>query len=161
MLSGSSQKARSRLFHRTHGSMTNAGRLFLYAGDRVDYVIVHNPAKARGDLFKGSPLEQQLAEFGSKTITLPTMTPTTLLAAEKAEATAKHGLSFAELSRIEAGHLERLLTGEIQWAMQRMFQQYDSIAESLLPTALIPEPKLPPQREWKIERPQPQLNFGE
>ena len=142
-------------------SMTNAGRLFLYAGDRVDYVVVHNPAKARGDLFKGSPLEQQLAEFGSKTITLPTVTPTTLLAAEKAEASAEHGLSFAELSRMEAGHLERLLAGEIQWAMQRMFQQYDSIAEVLLPTALIPEPKLPPQREWKTERPQPQLNFGE
>src|SRR5208282_4960387 len=92
-----------------------------------------NPAKARGDLFKGSPLERQLAEFGSKTITLPTVTPTTLLAAEKAEANAKHGLSFAELSRVEAGHLERLLAGEIQWAMQRMFQQYDSIgAVSLL-----------------------------
>jgi len=57
--------------------------------------------------------------------------------------------------------MERLLAGEIQWAMQRMFQQYDSIADSLLPTALIPEPKLPPQREWKTERPQPQLNFGE
>ena len=50
---------------------------------------------------------------------------------------------------------------EIQWAMQRMFQQYASIAEALLPTSLIPDPKLPPQREWKIERPQPQLNFGE
>jgi hypothetical protein len=123
-------------------SMTNAGRLFFYAGDRVDYVIVHNPAKARGDLFKGSSLEKQLAEFGAKTITLPTVTPTTLLAAEKAEASAEHGLSFAELSRIEAGHLERLLAGEIQWAMQRMFQQYDSIADLLLPTALIPEPKI-------------------
>jgi hypothetical protein len=61
-------------------SMTNVGRMFLYAGDRVDYVIVHNPAKARGDLFKGSSLEQQLAEFGAKAITLPTITPTTLLA---------------------------------------------------------------------------------
>jgi hypothetical protein len=142
-------------------SMINAGRLFLYAGDRVDYVIVHNPAKARGDLFKGSLLEQQLDEFGAKTITLPTITPTTLLAAEKAEANAKHGLSFAELSRFDAGHLERLLAGEIQWAMQRMFQQYDSIADLLLPTELVPEPKLPPQQEWKIERPQPQLNFGE
>ena len=41
------------------------------------------------------------------------------------------------------------------------FGTLDSIAELLLPTALIPEPKLPPQREWKTERPQPQLNFGE
>ena len=43
--------------------MTNAGKLFFYAGDRVDYVIVHNPAKARGDLFKGSQLEKQLMEL--------------------------------------------------------------------------------------------------
>src|SRR6266571_6079813 len=60
-------------------SMTNVGHLFLYAGDRVDYVIVHNPAKARGDLFKGSGLESQLIEFGAKAITLPMITPTTLL----------------------------------------------------------------------------------
>ncbi len=142
-------------------SMTNAGRLFLYAGDRVDYVVVHNPTKARGDLFKGSSLEQQLVEFGAKTITLPTITPTTLLAAEKAEVNAKHGLSFAELSRLEAGHLERLLAGEIQWAMQRMFQQYGSIAEVLLPTAIIPKDKHEFRPEKRTEKPQPQLNFGE
>jgi hypothetical protein len=101
-------------------SMTNAGKLFFYAGDRVDYVIVHNPAKARGDLFKGSQLEKQLMEFGAKSVTLPAVTPTTLLAIEKAEAIAKRGLSFAELSHVEAGHLERLLAGEIQWAMQNV-----------------------------------------
>jgi hypothetical protein len=142
-------------------SMTNAGRLFLYAGDRVDYVIVHNPAKAGGDLFKGSPLQQQLTEFGAKAITLPTITPTTLLAAEKAEANAQRGLSFAELSRLDAGHLERLLGGEIQWAMQRMFQQYGSIAELLLPTALIPKDKHGFHPEKRTEESQPQLNFGE
>src|ERR1700690_2542886 len=46
-------------------SMNNVGKLFLYAGDRVDYCIVNNPAKARGDLFKGSQLEKQLMEFGA------------------------------------------------------------------------------------------------
>lgn len=104
-------------------SMNNVGRLFLYAGDRVDYVIVHNPVKARGDLFKGSALEKQLLAYGAKAITLPAITPTTLLAMEKAEAAAKRGLSFAELSHAEARYLERLLAGEIQWAMQKMFRQ--------------------------------------
>jgi hypothetical protein len=64
-------------------------------------------------------------EFGAKSVTLPAITPTTLLATEKAEAIAKRGLSFAELSQVEAGHLERLLAGEIQWAMQKMFRQYE------------------------------------
>jgi hypothetical protein len=142
-------------------SMTNVGKIFFYAGDRVDYVIVHNPAKARGDLFKGSQLEKQLMEFGAKSITLPAITPTTLLAVEKAEAIAKHGLSFAELSRIESGHLERLLTGEIQWAMQKMFRQYDAIADLLLPTDLIPKEKPASKNEKAKAEPQPQLNFGE
>jgi hypothetical protein len=52
-------------------SMTNVGKIFFYAGDRVDYIIVKNPAKARGDLFKDSQLEKQLIEFGAKSITLP------------------------------------------------------------------------------------------
>src|ERR1700691_5329305 len=55
-------------------SMTNAGRLFFYAGDRVDYVIVNNPAKARGDLFRDSPLQQQLTDFGARAVTLPLVT---------------------------------------------------------------------------------------
>lgn len=77
---------------------------------------------------------------------------------EKAEAASKCGLSFAELSRIETGHLERLLAGEIQWAMQKMFRQYDAIADLLLPTELIPD-----QPAAVISAPEiplePELNF--
>jgi len=142
-------------------SMTNAGRLFLYAGDRVDYVIVHNPAKARGDLFRGSALEKQLMAYHAKAITLPAVTPTTLLAMEKAEAIAKRGLSFAELSQVKAGHLERLLAGEIQWAMQKMFRQYDLIADLLLPTELVPEGSIVPVAASPAVEAQPGLNFEE
>ncbi|HUJ11142.1 MAG TPA: hypothetical protein VL171_14060 [Verrucomicrobiae bacterium] len=142
-------------------SMTNVGQLFLQAGDRVDYIVVHNPAKARGDLFRASRLEKELIAFGARSITLPTLTPTTLLAAEKAEATAKRNLSFAELSRVDAGHLERLLAGEMQWAMMRMFQQYDAIADLLLPTALIPKQIPAPKTVSPVATPEPELNFGE
>ena len=142
-------------------SMNNVGRLFLYAGDRVDYVLVHNPVKARGDLFKGSPLEGQLIEFGAKAITLPPVTPTTLMAIEKAEAKARRSLSFAEVSQVEAGHLERLLAGEVQWAMQKMFRQYDAISDLLLPTELVPNGKLTAVAESSRARNQPGLNFGE
>jgi len=127
----------------------------------VDYVIVHNPAKARGDLFKGSQLEERLLDYGAKTVALPMITPTTLLAAEKAEAIAKRGLSFAELSRTDAGHMERLLAGEIQWAMQKMFLQYAAIADLLLPTELIPKEKSTVTKEETKTKVHPQLNFGE
>jgi hypothetical protein len=140
-------------------SMNNVGKLFLYGGDSVDYVIVQNPAKARGDLFKGSQLEKRLLEYGAKTITLPMITPTTLLAAEKTEAAAKRGLSFAELS--QPGHLKRLLAGEIQWAMQKMFRQYSVIANLLLPTELVPKEQIIGTNEPPKTEPQPQLNFEE
>jgi hypothetical protein len=142
-------------------SMNNVGRLFLYAGDRVDYVIVHNPVKARGDLFKGSALEKQLLAYGARAITLPAITPTTLLAMEKAEAAAKRGLSFAELSHVEPRYLERLLAGEIQWTMQKMFRQYDALADLLLPTELVPEkPAATPPASFAAVS-EPELNFEE
>jgi hypothetical protein len=137
-------------------SMVNLANLFRFAGDRVDYVIVHNPAKARGDLFKGSKLEAQLIDFGAKTITLPAITPTTLLAMEKAEAQAKRGLSFAELSHVELGHLERLLAGEIQWAMQRMFRHYEAVADLLLPCGLVPKPST----EEPVQAAKPEIQTG-
>ena len=142
-------------------SMNNVGRLFLYAGDRVDYVIVHNPMKARGDLFRGSALEKQLQAYGARAVTLPFITPTTLLAMEKAEAVAKRGLSFAELSHVEARYLDRFLAGEIQWAMQKMFRQYDAIADLLLPTELIPEEPAAAATTSPAPGPEPELNFEE
>lgn len=142
-------------------SMTNVGNLFLYAGDRVDYVIVHNPTKARGDLFRGSQLQKHLSDFGARTITLPSITPTTLLAMERAEAAAKRGLSFSELSHVEAGHLERLLAGEIQWAMQKMFRQYDACAELLLPTEFVHQTETKVMDEPPKAALQSKLNFEE
>jgi hypothetical protein len=142
-------------------SMMNLANLFHFAGDRVNYVIVYNPVKARGDLFKGSRLEAQLFEFGAKAITLPAITPTTLLAMEKAESKAKRGLSFAELSHVELGHLERLLAGEIQWAMQRMFRQYESIAELLLPADFVPKVSAGPVIAALKPEFHANLNFGD
>jgi hypothetical protein len=70
-------------------------------------------------------------------------------------------LSFAELSHTDAGHLEQLLAGEIQWAMQRMFRQYDAIADLLVPTEFIPKEKSTVIKEEAKTKVQPQLNFGE
>ena len=84
-----------------------------------------------------------------------------LLAVEKAEAMARRGLSCAELGDVEAGHWERLLAGEIQWAMQKMFRQYDVIADLLLPTEFIPKEKPAAKNEKPKAEPQPQLNFEE
>jgi hypothetical protein len=64
-------------------SMSNLLDLFYFAGDRVDYVVVHNPAKVRTNLFKKSNIETELKKFGAKELTLPVVTSITLLAIKR------------------------------------------------------------------------------
>ena len=94
-------------------SMNNLLELFYFAGDRVDYVIVHNPAKVRTNLFKKSNIEAELKKFGAKELTLPVVTSITLLAIKRAEAKAGRKLSFAEVATPGAAHLELMLAGEM------------------------------------------------
>ena len=143
-------------------SMNNLLELFYFAGDRVDYVIVHNPAKVRTNLFKKSNIEAELKRFGAREITLPTVTSITLLAIKRAEAKAGRKLSFAEAATPGAAHLELMLAGEMQWAMQQMFRQYDLIADLLVPSEQMPEvePQTEPAAKPARSK-QPMLNLGE
>jgi len=71
-------------------------------------------------------------------------------------------LSFAEVAYPEASHLELMLAGEMQWAMQQMFRQYDAIADLLVPSSLMPEVPSQPEPAEKPSRPkQPMFNLGE
>ena len=142
--------------------MNNLLELFYFAGDRVDYVIVHNPAKVRTNLFKKSNIEAELKKFGAKELTLPVVTSITLLAIKRAEAKAGRKLSFAEVATPGASHLELMLAGEMQWAMQQMFRQYDAIADLLVPEQLVPEVESQPEPAVKPARSKlPMLNLGE
>ena len=142
--------------------MNNLLELFFFAGDRVDYVVVHNPAKVRTNLFKKSNIEAELKKFGAKELTLPVVTSITLLAIKRAEAKAGHKLSFAEVATPGASHLEPMLAGEIQWAMQQMFRQYDTVADLLVPEQQVPEVTSQPQPAAKPARSkQPMFNLGE
>jgi hypothetical protein len=143
-------------------SMNNLLDLFYFAGDRVDYVVVHNPAKVRTNLFRKSNIEAELKRFGAREITLPTVTAITLLAIKRAETKAGRKLSFAEAATPGASHLELMLAGEMQWAMQQMFRQYDLIADLLVPSEQMPEVEPQTELAAKSSRPkQPMFNLGE
>ena len=143
-------------------SMNNLLDLFYFAGDRVDYIIVHNPAKVRTNLFKKSNIEAELKKFGAKELTLPMVTSITLLAIKRAEAKAGRQLSFAEAATPGTPHLELMLAGEMQWAMQQMFRQYDTIADLLVPEQQVPDVQPQPGPAAKPARPKhPMLNLGE
>src|ERR1022692_650311 len=143
-------------------SMNNLLDLFFFAGDRVVYVVVKNPAKVRTNLFRKSNIEVELKKFGAKELTLPVVTSITLLAIKRAEAKAGRKLSFAEAATPGAAHLELLLAGEMQWAMQQMFRQYDLIADLLVPSEQMPEvePQTEPAAKPSRSK-QPMLNLGE
>ena len=78
----------------------------------MDYVIVHNPAKVRTNLFKKSNIEAELKRFGAREIVLPTVTSITLLAIKRAEAKAGRKLSFAEAATPDTSHLELMRPGK-------------------------------------------------
>ena len=102
-----------------------------------------------------------MRKFGAKELTLPVITSITMLAIKRAEAKAGRKLSFAEVTHPEAGHLERMLAGEMQWAMQRVLPQYHALAELLLPASVALK-EIP--RAQPAEKPQPKqrtLNLGE
>ena len=117
-------------------SMANFTRLVKFGAGIVDFVVVKNPVKAKGKLYFGSSLEGTLQQYGAKTITIPNINYTTLRAMELAEIRAGRGISFAEFAAPESGHLERIMTREIQFTLSRMYSAYDAIAELLLPTEL-------------------------
>ena len=55
-----------------------------------------------------------------------------------------------------------MLAGEVQWAMQQMFRQYDAIADLLVPERQLPEVAAQPEPAVKPARPKhPMLNLGE
>lgn len=143
-------------------SMSNLLDLFYFAGDRVDYVIVHNPAKVRTNLFRKSNIEAELKKFGAREIILPIVTSITLLAIKRAEAKVGNKLSFADVAVPGAPHLELMLAGEMQWAMQQMFRQYDTVADLLVPEAQMPvlETRTEPEAKPAYKK-QPMLNLGE
>jgi hypothetical protein len=143
-------------------SMNNLLELFYFAGDRVDYIVVHNPAKVRTNLFRNSNIEAELKKFGAKELTLPVITSITLLAIKRAEAKVGRKLSFAEVATPGPAHLELMLAGEMQWAMQQMFRQYDAIADLLVPEQQMPEVQSRSEPAVKPARPKhPMLNLGE
>jgi len=143
-------------------SMNNLLDLFFFAGDRVDYCVVHNPARVRTNLFRNSNIEAELKKFGAKEITMPVVTSITLLAIKRAEASAGRKLSFAEAAAPGTPHLELMLAGEMQWAMQQMFRQYDAVAGLLVPSEQMPkvEPQTEPAAKPARSK-QPMLNLGE
>ena len=133
-------------------SMENFRKLVKFGAGRVNLVVVLNPARNECKLYRGSSMENTLGDLGAKTITIPHISSPTMHAMERAEKEAGRGISFGEFASLEARHLEPIMVGEIQSVLIQMYQQYDAIADVLLPTELAAKIKETAAKEMQVKR---------
>jgi len=127
--------------------MTNLDAVCQFCGKQVDYVIVHNPARApKTRMFAGSELEKELLDQGAVTITVPVLSEFVKLRLAKLEAGQQRGIPFNEAIGNDALGLDIMARGVLQDWLATMFNQYDRIAAKLLPVveAATIKPKIIP-----------------
>ena len=127
--------------------MTNLDSVCLYCGDKVEYVIVRNPARApKTRMFDGSELEKDLLNHGAANLVIPLLSEFVKLRLAKLEADYQRGIPFNEALGNDELRLDVMARGVLQDWLGRMFSQYDQIAAKLLPAAEAAglKPKGPP-----------------
>ena len=127
--------------------MTNLDAVCQFCGKQVDYVIVHNPARApKTRMFAGSELEKELLDQGAVTIAVPVLSEFVKLRLAKLEAGQQRGIPFNEAIGNDALGLDIMARGVLQDWLATMFNQYDRIAAKLLPVveAATIKPKIIP-----------------
>jgi hypothetical protein len=115
--------------------MTNLDELCQFCGDRVNYIIVKNPARAAGTrMFDDSPLEKELTSLGAVTITLPVLSEFVKMNLARMEAEHERGIPFNEAIAEDGLGLDIMARGMLQHWIGDVFNQYDRIAGMLLPS---------------------------
>lgn len=114
--------------------MTNLDELCEFCGDRVDYVIVKNPARAaRTKMFDGSELEKELEQLGAATVTMPVLSEFAKINLARLEAQHERGIPFNEAIGDDGLKLDIMARGIVQHWIADLFAEYDRIAKKLLP----------------------------
>lgn len=100
-------------------------------GDRVDYVLIKNPAKFRSRLFDESAVAEVFRQQGTPVIEMPFVTATTMQAIETASAEQKKHLTFAEAAQVSS--IPQICRFEIEYFINRMLVQCEDTARILVP----------------------------
>jgi hypothetical protein len=100
-------------------------------GNRVDYVVVKNPARFRSQLFDESSLAEWFRRAQVPVIEIPTLTATTLQAVAAASAEKRQHLTFAEAVKVQS--IPQICRFEIEYFLNRMFVQCEDAARVLVP----------------------------
>jgi hypothetical protein len=100
--------------------------------DRVDYLLVKNPARFRSQAFDESALAEVFRKNKVPILELPAITTTTLQKIADASATSKRHLTYAEAVKMPGIH--QMCRFEIEHFLNRVFTQCEDAARVLVPT---------------------------
>jgi len=100
-------------------------------GERVDYLLVKNPARFRSHAFDDSALAELFRKNKVPTLELPAITSTTLEKMADASAARKKHLTFTEAVKI--ADLHQMCRFEIEHFLNRVFTQCEDAARVLVP----------------------------
>ena len=100
-------------------------------GDRVDYLLIKNPARFHSHAFDDSALAELFKKNRVPILELPTVTATTIQAIEQASAEKKKHLTFAEAAKIPS--IPQICRFEIEYFLNRMLTQCEDAARVLVP----------------------------
>src|SRR5262249_61663266 len=107
----------------------------------ADYVIVENPSRFTSRVFYHSKLPEMLKKFNAPTIQIPRITAGTMEILDDASKRTKKALTFRDAEPI----LEIGSQFELEHWRNRLFVQFEDIADLLLPS--------PELIQKKVERP--------
>ncbi len=108
-------------------------KTFRALGNRVDYIIIKNPARFRSQAFDDSALADLFKRNRVPVLELPAITATTLQEIQNASAERKKHLTFAEAVKIPAIH--QMCRFELEHFLNRVFTQCEDAAHVLVPAS--------------------------
>jgi hypothetical protein len=111
-------------------AMLSAHQIITAFDSNADYVIVENQGRFTSQVFYRSKLSEILREFNAPTIRIPRITATTLEILDDASKRTKKALTFREAEPI----LEIGSQFELEHWRNRLFAQFEDIADLLLPS---------------------------
>jgi hypothetical protein len=124
--------------------------------DRVDWIIVRNPARITTTrFFEGSELENQLTEYKAASLEVPPLLTDTRNHLRAHEVKLGRGLSPAEALKNLSLKIDVVHRTILERWIADLFERFDKIASHLVPTSaankIIPVPKIAHRRSLKKE----------